>query len=308
MLLGFKDTDGVFKELIGNRNQLKSLYQQLVLIGYTDTEEEFLNKMLSIAEGNERSSIEKLINDNLELIKNNQKEINKKVDKEYGKGLSTNDLTNELLNKLNKAFDYSVSDHSYNDLIDKPIIPSIEGLASEEYVNNKLTIHEENVAEKIYDGIKLKDSSTSYNYVLEINNGILRTRLLPSNMTVKLDISSLVNGDYINPENVITTMNLEFPDGTTEVLDSYADITFEPEYITKSTTEVIINYRMNGAKLSKIVNIENPVVDINPDVLLKDFYYTSNSDGTYTLTGWKQTLNGVASTELVIPNNLNIKL
>lgn len=308
MLLGFKDTDGVFKELIGTRNQLKSLYQQLVLIGYADTEEEFLNKMLSIAEGNERSSIEKLINDNLELIKNNQKEISKKVDKEYGKDLSTNDLTNELLNKLNKAFNYSISDHSYNDLIDKPIIPSTYGLASEEYVNNKLTIHEENVAEKIYDGIKLKDSSTSYNYILEINNGVLRTRLLPSDIVPTLDTSTLMNGDFITPEKIIKTMNLEFPDGTTEALDSYNDITFEPEYITKSTTEITVNYKMNGVKFSKTVSIENHVIDVDPAVLLKDFNYTSNSDGTYTLTGWKQTLNGVSSTELVVPKNLNIKL
>lgn len=39
-----------------------------------------------------------------------------------------------------------------------------------------------------------------------------------------------------------------------------------------------------------------------------DFEYTKNSDGTYTLTAWKGTLNGVASTELVVPDDQRIVL
>lgn len=41
---------------------------------------------------------------------------------------------------------------------------------------------------------------------------------------------------------------------------------------------------------------------------LIDFEYIDNKDGTVTLTAWKGTLNGVASTELVIPDNPNILL
>jgi hypothetical protein len=42
--------------------------------------------------------------------------------------------------------------------------------------------------------------------------------------------------------------------------------------------------------------------------LLIDFEYTLNDDGTATLTAWKGTLNGVASTELVIPDDDRIIL
>lgn len=42
--------------------------------------------------------------------------------------------------------------------------------------------------------------------------------------------------------------------------------------------------------------------------ILIDFEYTKNADGTYELTAWKGTLNGVASNELVIPNNRLISL
>ena len=44
-----------------------------------------------------------------------------------------------------------------------------------------------------------------------------------------------------------------------------------------------------------------------PDYLI-DFEYVNNGDGTYTLTAWKETLNGVPSTELVIPNMESIIL
>lgn len=42
--------------------------------------------------------------------------------------------------------------------------------------------------------------------------------------------------------------------------------------------------------------------------VLVDFDYTDNGDGTYTLTAWKGTLNGVASTELVVPDDEHIIL
>ena len=42
--------------------------------------------------------------------------------------------------------------------------------------------------------------------------------------------------------------------------------------------------------------------------MLQDFTYDDNNDGTYTLTGWKETHNGVASTEMIIPNNKKIIL
>lgn len=49
--------------------------------------------------------------------------LNNKVDKETGKGLSTNDLTNELVQKINNA---STFDGNYNNLTNKPSINSVE--------------------------------------------------------------------------------------------------------------------------------------------------------------------------------------
>lgn len=41
---------------------------------------------------------------------------------------------------------------------------------------------------------------------------------------------------------------------------------------------------------------------------LVDFNYTANDNGTYTITGWKGTTNGVPSTELILPDSNRIIL
>lgn len=48
-----------------------------------------------------------------------KEKLNSKVEKVNGKGLSTNDLTDELLNKINNAGDSSFTGN-YNDLTNKP--------------------------------------------------------------------------------------------------------------------------------------------------------------------------------------------
>lgn len=51
-------------------------------------------------------------------------------------------------------------------------------------------------------------------------------------------------------------------------------------------------------------------VPLEEDLVLKliDFEYEDNRDGTVTLTAWKQTLNGVSSTEMTIPDDNRIIL
>ena len=64
-------------------------------------------------------------------------QIGKKVDKVDGMSLTHNDLTNELKANYDAAYTYSQAKHSYNDLTDKPTIPSIDGLATTKYVDDK---------------------------------------------------------------------------------------------------------------------------------------------------------------------------
>lgn len=65
-------------------------------------------------------------------------QIGNKVDKADGMSLTHNDLTNELKANYDAAYAYSQAKHSYNDLTDKPEIPSINGLATEDYVQKAI--------------------------------------------------------------------------------------------------------------------------------------------------------------------------
>jgi hypothetical protein len=65
-------------------------------------------------------------------------QIGKKVDKVDGMSLTHNDLTDELKANYDAAYTYSQAKHSYNDLTDLPTIPSIDGLATIEYVQNAI--------------------------------------------------------------------------------------------------------------------------------------------------------------------------
>lgn len=65
----------------------------------------------------------------------------------------------------------------------------------------------------------------------------------------------------------------------------------------------------NGTVLSKIVNSSGGVIWEAFDVSrLVDFEYTDNGNGTYTITGWKGTYNGTASTICVIPDDYRVIL
>lgn len=68
-----------------------------------------------------------------------------------------------------------------------------------------------------------------------------------------------------------------------------------------STNNDIKLYIENGE-----LKIDAPYYATEADLI--DFTYTTNTDNTYTLTGWKGTTNGVSGTEIIIPDADNIIL
>lgn len=78
-------------------------------------------------------------------------DLSGKVDKISGKGLSTNDYTTAEKDKLAGLATVATSG-SYNDLSDKPTIPTTVGLATEPYVNAK-------IEDNIIDGVTTKAPS-----------------------------------------------------------------------------------------------------------------------------------------------------
>jgi hypothetical protein len=157
-------------------------------------------------------------------------------------------------------------------------------LATEEYVN------------QAKDFIVLKDSETNQDYVVMMKNGSLVSFCKYDHIEITAMPTKTVytKGEPFDTSGLVITAVRQ--DGTTKIIEDYT----YPEYIME-TESIEIQYNEFGVIYT--TNIPLTVNEFNPAVELIDFNYTTNSDGTYTLTAWKQTLNGEPSTEMIVPNN-----
>ena len=140
-----------------------------------------------------------------------------------------------------------------------------------------------------------------------MRDGVLTSILLPSFISVdtsSLEGVTLMDGDAIDVETL--TFMANYPDGTSSQITDTENLSYTPAELTTDVTQISFVYSIAGLELTYDMPIT--VTAFDPAVKLQDFEYTTNSDGTYTLTGWKETYNGVASTELIIPNNKKIIL
>ena len=175
-------------------------------------------------------------------------------------------------------------------------------LVTKKYVDE----HSANVA----DGFIMNDQVNGYKYLIQMKDGVLTSILFPSSISV--DTSSLegvtfMEGDAIDVETI--TFMANYPDGTSSQINDTENLSYTPSELTTDVTKVTFVYSLGGLKLTYDMNVT--VTAFDPTVKLQDFEYTTNTtngEKTYTLTGWKGTYNGVASTELIIPNNKKIIL
>ena len=159
----------------------------------------------------------------------------------------------------------------------------------------------------VADGFVMNDQVNGNKYLIQMKGGVLTSILLPTSISV--DTSSLqgvtfMEGDAIDIETL--TFMANYPDGTSSKIIDTENLSYSPSELTTDVTQISFVYSIGGLKLT--YNLPVTVTAFDPAVKLQDFEYTTNNDGTYTLTGWKETHNGVASTELIIPNNKKIIL
>ena len=68
-------------------------------------------------------------------------------------------------------------------------------------------------------------------------------------------------------------------------------------------------FQDNNIDLSKILEMLSTFPDYpNIEDVLIDFTYIDNGNNTYTLTGWKETFEGLPSTKCIIPEDTRIIL
>lgn len=204
---------------------------------------------------------------------------------------------------------------NYNDLINTPIIDNtltISGaVADAKAVGDAVTQLTEQKADKSEleklntpkNYIILIDQVNGFKYRIAMRDGVLVSYVHIEGITVTSAPAktTYMAGEYFNSTGlVISTVS---SDGSTvEVSEFVVDETYVNTYLTEDVTEIGISYTDESGEVYTTV-VPITVTPFDPAVVLVDFEYTANDNGTYTITGWKETLNGESSTEMIIPNN-----
>ena len=91
----------------------------------------------------------------------------------------------------------------------------------------------------------------------------------------------------------------KYNDGTSKEVTGYS---YPVTALAVGTTSITITYSEGGVTETTTVAI-TVKSSFDPAGILSDFTYVDNGDGTYTITGWKGTLNGASSTTCSIPDS-----
>jgi len=151
----------------------------------------------------------------------------------------------------------------------------------------------------------LTDIENGYDYAIQMKGGNLVSKSLPDivEITTPPTKTTYYRGDFFDPTGMVLTAT--HPDGHTEIIEDFETSYLEESFDSLGETEIVIKAKTPvDFDLILVIN----VIEFDPVEVLIDFNYSANADGTYTITGWKGTLSGESSTELIIPNNSLIKL
>lgn len=148
------------------------------------------------------------------------------------------------------------------------------------------------------DTISLVDQVNGYTYIACMRDGNFVTYCAAKyiEITTIPAKTEYMAGEYFDPTGMIVTATAQ--DGSTREITNY---TYPTVCLAEGAISVGITYVENGTTHTATVPVT--VIPFDPAVVLVDFEYTANEDGTCTITGWKGTYNGEASTEIIIPNN-----
>lgn len=189
-------------------------------------------------------------------------------------------------------------------------------LATEFYVNEKIAaidisnqIAEHDTSSTAHNDIRdlITAPKNSISFIDQVNGYIYIACMREGNLVTycaakSIEVTSMPNktkymaGEYFDPTGMVVTATSY--DGITREV---TDFICPSSYITEGSTSIEIKYVEAGVVNSTTIPITVNAFDAA--TVLVDFDYTANDDGTYTITGWKGTLNGEVSTEIIIPDN-----
>ena len=181
---------------------------------------------------------------------------------------------------------------NYNDLLNTPTLATVATTGSYRDLTDKPAI-----------------TSTFVEFVDKSQNIVYRVAVRDGNLIIYSPIDSISvktppnKTEYMAGEPFDTTgivLTATTIDGISQK-EVYECIAPNP-YLSYGQTSIELQYTDEDGDVHT-TSTPVTVTPFDPTEKLVDFTYTVNDDGTYTLTGWKQTLNGITSTEMVIPDN-----
>lgn len=145
----------------------------------------------------------------------------------------------------------------------------------------------------------LQDVENGYEYSISMKNGNLVSSMCLEciEVTSMPEEMSFMNGSKFDPTGVVISA-INQAGESKQVTEN---VTYIPEYVSGDSPVITVRYTENG--IDYYTDIPITVTDFDAETVLIDFEYIKNDDGTYTLTAWKETLNGEPSTECVVPDN-----
>ena len=190
-----------------------------------------------------------------------KEELNTKVDKKLGYSLVSDDEISRLSsidnyddtqikNELNNKSDIGHI-HSYNDLTDKPAIPSIEGLATESYVKNEIANAQLSSGEVDLSGYATKEELSGKADKIHTHT-IADVDNLQTTLNNKANISDLHSHSNKNILDGITSTNINNWNNKSEFSGSYNDLTDKPTIpsLNGYATETFVTNKIAEAQLS----------------------------------------------------------
>lgn len=161
-------------------------------------------------------------------------------------------------------------------------------LATEEYVRSA------------HNQLVLTDEVNGYKYLIKMHNGNLVSicAIASIEVTTMPIQTEYISGEPFDPTGMVVTATCQ--DGTTRVVEGC-----EYDLVTTDNASAF-EIRYTEVDTTYTTTIALTILDVGSS--LSDFTYTIEEDGTYTLTGWNGTLNGVESTECIIPDSDKINL
>lgn len=165
-------------------------------------------------------------------------------------------------------------------------------VATTEYVDQKISDTREQIIqhEKRYAQTQfiLTDTLNKYDYIIEIRNGNLISYCKCNNIIIS-KLPDKTSGVF-DPAGMIVSVVMQ--DGNTKEVTNYK---------LSDAVNGVVTVTYNEAGIDYTATLNTSMTSVKEALI--DFDYIVNEDGTYTLTGWKQTLNGVSSTEMIVPDS-----